>query len=223
MTYHESLGIDRGCEVVQQKKTYLVDGNEYSRVTSVLRVINKPLLYYWYGKHGTQKCKQISLESRTRGTLMHKLIEKVLMGEEITASYSPDATERLIIFNRWKETHNIRDYTLEETLFSHKMKVAGTCDFVGHIDNELAVADWKSSKDIYPENPLQISAYMHMLYEMTGRKPQCGYVVAFKEDGLYKEMPVSWEQSKIYLEGFEAALKLYLLQQNPPDIICEEG
>lgn len=223
MTYYETMGVDNLSEIIPQKKCYLVDGMPYSRVTSVLQIINKPMLYFWYGKHGTKKCREIGLEARTRGTLVHKLIEKIMKGEELKGQYTPEATQRLLIFNRWKELHTFKNYTLEESLYSHRLKVAGTCDFVGFIDNELAVADWKTSKDIYFEYPIQIAAYMHMVYEMTGRKPACGYVIAFKEDGLYKEQPITWDQSKLLMSAFEGALAIYNVQQNPPEAICEEG
>jgi hypothetical protein len=48
---------------------------------------------------------------------------------------------------------------IESSLWNMSKGYAGTCDLIATIDGETWLLDWKSSKDVYPDNGLQIAAY----------------------------------------------------------------
>ena len=61
----------------------------------------------------------------------------------------------------------------ECTLFSHHLKIAGTCDLIADYDGRLSIIDYKTStkrkrKDWIEGYFLQCSLYAYMLWEMTG-------------------------------------------------------
>jgi hypothetical protein len=56
-------------------RVYLIGNNKYPSVTTILGVINKPGLMYYYGKHGTKKAQTLSNHFRIMGIRLHKYIE----------------------------------------------------------------------------------------------------------------------------------------------------
>jgi len=158
----ETRKIKHDVSVELQRSHYLINTIPYERITHVLNEISKPELYYWYGKNGTKKCREIINETRSLGILTHTLIKRKLAGEDLNVKFDINAKKRLDTFKRWESTHKLSKYGLEQILYSHKWGVAGTADYIGNIDNELTIVDWKTSKDCYFSYPIQVAAYMHM-------------------------------------------------------------
>src|SRR5207249_5712146 len=50
-------------------------------------------------------------------------------------------------------------YFVEVVLVNTKEVYAGTCDLIAKLGNKLFVIDWKTSKAVYDEYPLQVEAY----------------------------------------------------------------
>ncbi len=209
--------------IAQTRSHYLVDGVPFSRVTYILNEIAKPELYYWYGKHGTVKCKQIASEGRSLGLMVHKLIQRTLENKPDTIEYSQNATIRMNAFNKWAAEHTLENYVLEEPLYNTNLRVAGTADYIGDVDKELSVVDWKNSKDVYFSYPIQVAVYMQMVYAMTGIKPKKGVVLVLLEDGSYKEATFDWDTSSEMMKVFLGALKVYEGKQKEFDIDIKEN
>ena len=58
--------------------------------------------------------------------------------------------------------HDLRPVILERPLWAPAEGFCGTPDFVGYIDGELCVADYKTSKRIYADYWAQLAALQHM-------------------------------------------------------------
>jgi hypothetical protein len=85
---------------------------------------------------------------------------------------------------------------VERTLFNEEHRYAGTTDFVGELRNVFpgrrVLADWKTSKTVYPEHELQLIAYAMCDYwvddsnaEHEWQRPSALVDVLLKEDGSY--------------------------------------
>lgn len=157
------------------KRVYVApNGDRYPSVTTVLSDYNKEGLMEWRKKVGEEKANEISRKATTRGTGVHKALEMYLHNEDIsTLEMMPNVKS---LFVRMKDeidkkVNNI--HCLEDKLFSHTLKLAGTVDCIAEHEGELAVIDFKTSirlkkKEHIGNYFMQAAAYATMFTEMTG-------------------------------------------------------
>ena len=114
---------------------------------------------------------KITRQATRRGTDTHTLTEHYLKNEELPEL---DPLPQLL-FTISKEYLNKinRIHALEAPLYSLKLGIAGTVDCIAEYNGELAVIDFKTSKEPKPEKWIQgyfvqTVAYACMLYELTG-------------------------------------------------------
>lgn len=65
----------------------------------------------------------------------------------------------------WFSNHKLVPLRMESPVWSPENGFIGTDDFVGYVDGELCVCDYKTSKDLYPEVWLQTAAYQQAYQE----------------------------------------------------------
>ncbi len=174
-----------------EKGFYPINGELYPSVTTILRIINKPAIYFWYAKHGTSKMLQVldeltkplrtkimsrlgwsMLDTPTKimkrsgniGSEVHHAIDKYLKTGAKT-KLKGEAKNAFNAFLIWEKEVDLKPVDTEVTVWSDELRYAGTLDFVGYINGELCIADWKTSSGIYPENALQLSAYREAFEE----------------------------------------------------------
>jgi hypothetical protein len=61
--------------------------------------------------------------------------------------------------------HKMVPVAIEAPLYSREHKICGRVDWIGYIDDEFSVQDYKSTKFLYPEVVLQETFYAMMYYE----------------------------------------------------------
>lgn len=183
---------------------YEIDGALYPSVTTILKVISKPALIYWalqqgaelQKKHNPDKKKLFTLfekirkDSSRRGVNVHKYIQHYLETGKFKRVVKNKGYYKAV--QKFLEENDfIMDHS-EITVYHKLYGYAGTCDFVGVLNGEPVVADFKTGKALYKEVELQLSAYYHALLEMelipANKKLKA---ILFKEDGNYeiKELP----------------------------------
>ncbi len=143
------------------KKTnlYLIEGKKVPSVTQILSVIGKPELMFWYGKHGTEKCKKIADDAKDYGSLVHTLIEQTAKGQDIKV---PDKVKP-VMKNFQLITKDWVWLDFERVLISKQHRYGGTIDALVEIDGVRTLCDVKTSSGVYPEAYLQMSAYRELL------------------------------------------------------------
>ncbi len=75
-------------------------------------------------------------------------------------------------FVEFWETHKPKLIETEVHLFSDELKVAGTCDMVCEINDELWVIDFKTSNQIQTTYELQTAVYSQCYKECYGKESQ---------------------------------------------------
>ena len=152
-------------------------------VTTVIDVLSKPALPRWSAKEtaifAVQNRKswqdldeaaaidllkgaawRQSSGAMKKGTEIHSIAEKLLMNENV--NFVPSEIQNSI-----KGVAQIIEWLkpevmfMEATVWNMTKGYAGTCDLIAKIDGETWLIDWKSSKDVYPDMGLQLSAYGH--------------------------------------------------------------
>jgi hypothetical protein len=158
---------------------YRRNGNYYPSVTYVLG-------YYPKGKHFEDWLKKVGYASEhivkkaaEEGTQVHEMVEEYLNGSELNfldkngyPQCNPNVWQMFLCFVEFWETHKPKLIETEVHLFSDELKVAGTCDLICEINDELWVLDVKTSNHIQPTYELQTAVYTQCYKECYGKDAQ---------------------------------------------------
>ena len=179
---------DLKAKTTAQGRRYFVEGNAYPSVTTVIGEMKKKSILEWRRKVGEEEANSISKRATTRGNKCHKLAEDYLSNKPLDR-YRDDVLS-LGMF------HQIRPYidkinnihALEESLYSHTLKLAGRVDCIAEYDNELAIIDFKTSTKYKREEWIQDyfsqeTAYAIMFQELTGLKVKQLVTIIATEQG----------------------------------------
>lgn len=121
-------------------------------------------LYYWYweqGSKGVEFGKKLE-EEATLGTLVHAWIENELRGTPVPV-IPPEHKERaenaMLGFFEWRDAFQYETTGSEVALVSEVYRYGGTIDYPVRLKGRRAILDLKSSKSVYPDHRVQLSAY----------------------------------------------------------------
>lgn len=156
-------------------RTYLTPtGEKYPSVTTVLsKTKDQTHLIKWRKRVGEEVAAKKTAQASRRGTATHLLCEKLVLNEPIDLTDEMPMSihlfkqlEKFLIQN----VNNIR--VSEGSLFSHKLKVAGSVDLVATYKNHAAIIDFKTSikykkLEWIEDYFMQCAMYSYMLWEMT--------------------------------------------------------
>ncbi len=180
-------------------------------ITSVTSHYNREKFAKWRKKVGEEKANEITRKATSRGTDMHTLVEHYLLNEDLpTVQPLSDYLYKIA-----KPTLNKIDniHSLEGSLYSKELGVAGTVDCIAEYEGELAVIDFKTSKAPKPREWIdgyfvQAAAYACMYYELTGTPVKKLVIIMACEDG---ECVVYEERDKMkYMRLLVTYIKTFL-------------
>ena len=145
---------------------YNRNGEYYPSVTSILQYFPKGKFFENWLKDVGHNADIIAKKSADEGTQTHSLIEKYLTGEQIdwldekgNAVCSLNVWQMLLKFVEFWETEKQELVESEIHLFSDTHKIAGTCDLVVRMRDELWILDIKTSNSVHTSYDLQLAAY----------------------------------------------------------------
>ena len=153
-------------------------GEKYPSVTTVLADYNKKEIQEWRARVGEEKANEISRKATTRGTSVHKALETYLNNEDISSLEMLPNVKSLFVRMKTEIDAKINNiHCLEEKLFSHELKLAGTIDCIAEHNGILSVIDFKTSVRLKKKEQIgnyfmQAAAYRQMFKEMTGLDPK---------------------------------------------------
>lgn len=155
---------------------YRRNGEYYPSITSVLQMYPKGQHYEKWLKTVGFASEYIVKKAQEDGTATHELIEKWLNGEKLyflnsqgNPQYNTEVWQMVLRFIEFWELYKPKLIETEVHLFSDDLKVAGTCDLICEIDNELWVIDFKTGNNLHLTNELQIDVYSKCYTECYGR------------------------------------------------------
>ena len=163
----------------------------YPSVTSVISFIKAEKFVEWRKKVGEEEANKITKRATNRGTRLHKLFEDYLQNKDVKEL---DEWDNLLVRSMFKGAQPHIDkrinniYQQETNMYSSRLCLAGTVDLICEFDGELAIVDFKTSKQEKPEEWLedyfvQLSAYWAMFAERTGVSAKKLVVFLVTEDG----------------------------------------
>ena len=212
-------------------------------VTSILSTISKPGLISWEknvaidyardkiskyinnsenantdGLHeifenAKQQPKFIMSQAGEFGTKAHKFIE-LLLQQDFDVDVPDNMKWINKNFNAWKDEYNFKNIEQEKYLYSTKYGYAGTADSIGLVNENLFILDWKTSKSLYIENLLQVSAYANAYTELTGKQISNAGVLRLNKNQSGYEFKIIDDLNKHFIT-FRAVLWLWRFLNDP--------
>ena len=180
-------------ETIDGVRYYDTPDQKLVSITSVISFFNREKFAKWRKRVGEEKANEITRKATSRGTDMHTLTEHYLKNEDLpVVKPLPD-----FLFKIAKPELNKIDniHTLEGSLYSKELGVAGTVDCIAEYDGELAIIDFKTSAKPKPRDWIdgyfvQCAAYACMYYELTGIPVKKFVIIMSCENGdcvVYQE------------------------------------
>ena len=172
-------------------------------------------LLYWawdLGKQGKDYRKERD-KAADIGTLAHFMIECEIQGLQPDLSEFPmvDIDAAGVPYYtavQWWEQQGLTPIAPEMQLVSEEHGYGGTIDMPCRSrDGCLALLDWKTSKAIWPEHIIQVSAYEKLLEEKFKEKVDRRCIVRIGKDGSFEARWLG--DLSEYFHVFKAQLALY--------------
>ena len=167
---------------------YKIDDLWMPSVTTVVGHQSKHGILQWQNRVGFAEAEKVRRAAAWRGTQYHNLVEHYLKNELEKVEESKGLPTYL--FRSARETLNriSNIHAIEAPLYSRTLGVAGRVDCIAEFDNELAIIDFKTTKNLKKEEHLekffvQEAAYAYMYYELTGVEVEKLVTLSVAEDG----------------------------------------
>lgn len=133
--------------------------------------------YKWLADKGWDESQAIKVSAGDKGSRVHEAISAILNGDEVRIDskfisklsgreeeLSLEEVACIVSFVDWKKSlTNFEPIAWDITVFSDQYGYAGSIDLVARINGELYVVDFKTSKQVWAEYELQVSAYRQAL------------------------------------------------------------
>jgi hypothetical protein len=94
--------------------------------------------------------KETGAEAADYGTMAHAWIEAHLHGKDVSLEALPMPAQNAVNeYLKWEKEHKLETIKTEETFYNCRLNYAGTCDWIGKLDGQLSLGDWKTSTGIF--------------------------------------------------------------------------
>lgn len=155
---------------------YHIDGLKVPSTTDILQVLAKPALIQWAAKqaaaavfadpqtYDTAEKAAASVNARKgeaadRGKAVHNLIEEWTRGRLDAVVMPPDLMGYVEGFRMFVRAWNPQTLYTECLILNKTHGYAGRVDWIGTIGDQVWMIDFKTSKAVWPEFGLQLTAY----------------------------------------------------------------
>ena len=156
---------------------YDTPAGRFKSVTTILgERLDKSGLKAWRDKVGEEEARKILVQAGIRGTAVHSIAENYIMNEpDWKKGVMPVNLATFLKIKPILDEHLGSIYGIEESLYSARLRAAGTCDMLAGFDGINSIIDYKTSRNRKKEEHiegyfLQTTAYSIMAEELTGLK-----------------------------------------------------
>jgi len=196
--------------------------NKYPSVTSILGVLRKLGLEYWFKVNTLAYIEEKSSKGKLIGTQIHEAIQGFIENGKVKidtqhAEEVSNALNSFMLFR--KENPNIIMKRSEIALTSEKYKFNGTIDCMG----DTILTDWKTGEakeadkpKIYDEYKYQVAAYVYLWNEVNNANIEKAVIVALAKDKIAYNIYEMGKQEidDCFNEVFLSCLKILNYQKN---------
>lgn len=203
------------------------DNTHFPSITTVLGKQPKKIqgLNEWRKRVGEEEANRIGRVTASRGTMVHKICEDYLNNEtNWREKYKDKNLLAYAMFHRLKKEidSKIGDVVLQEQpMYSRVLKVAGKCDLIATVENNLCVVDFKTSikekKEEWVEDYfLQCTAYAQMYKELTSTEINDIMIMLVTEQG---KVQIFQKKAKDYMSKLVDVMNEFYENLNVSEVI----
>jgi hypothetical protein len=189
---------------------YLLKGKKVPSVTTIIgRFKNATGLIIWSNQLGLKGINYFDelKKAGDTGTSLHDLAELHIKGEEYQLPDDPTVRHCFNQFLEWWNNTNYKVTWTEKKMGSKKLEVGGCPDLL--VDGKVLI-DFKTSKAIYSDMIIQLSAYAELIRESEGIEIDKAIIVRFpKEDDDTEIKEFSKEDLAVGLKQFKLLRKAF--------------
>jgi|TARA_B110000971_G_scaffold198812_1_gene215660 genome maintenance exonuclease 1 len=199
-------------ENVNGKRHYVFDKEKLPSVTTILDITQpaekRESLAKWRERVGEDSAARIMNEAATRGTAMHKILEKYVLDEgyldETTVGKQAHNMAIQVIQNG---LINMTEYYGTECTLYYPGLYAGQTDLVGIHKGQDAIIDFKQSnkpkrREWIEDYCLQLAAYAMAHNILFNTKITKGVVMMCTKDNYYQEFVIEGLEFQKYMHNF---------------------
>ena len=191
--------------LINDQRHYDVNAQQLPSVTTILSATQPPekkaSLDAWRARVGVEEAKNITESAANRGTAMHTIIEKFLLGQgylDLTDLGQNAQTMAEQIINKGLKDRLVEFWGLEVTLYYPGL-YAGATDVVGIYDGVESIVDFKQSnkpkrREWIEDYKLQLAAYALAHNEVYGTNIQKGVNLICTKDNYFQEFVFEGEE-----------------------------
>ena len=188
------------------QRYYTKDGELVAGSTTILSVMAKPNLIRWAWNCGIkgEDYTKVRDSAGSVGTITHLMITEDLQNrvpdlKDFTQNNIDSATLCLNSFHEWRKSHTLEVIHVEKPLISEIYRYGGTPDFLGLVNGELELMDFKTSNGIWNDYYYQLASYRQLEIE-NGYNVETARILRFSkgdnvefEDRLIKQFSYEFE------------------------------
>jgi len=197
------------------------EGKRLPGTTTILGVLNKPLLVPWANKLGLQgiNVRDYVDDKADIGTLVHEMMFCDLKGIDVDCDYYTKIQIDIALnsfkkYLEWKKQHTIEPLVLEEPMTSEHYQYGGTIDNYCLLDGIPTLIDYKTCKALYPEHFIQVCAYRQLLRENGYKVKNCAILrVGRVEMEGFEFQEIHKKKIALCWKMFKYCLGIYNLQK----------
>lgn len=220
IAYYDSVGVDGE----PQQRRYLVNGDRFINVTTILNVLSKEALLGWVADLTRQgkDWREVRDDAGSRGSNTHHLLLQLLTDKRASlADLEPDERAWGQAAYSWLRDRQPNVLLAETMVAAPTYGYAGRLDLLAEIDGIATLADFKtvtkwayerSKKRAgqklppYDENLLQLDLYLGACEESGYPVADRGLIVRLGPDGDYDEtfVPLDPERGRAILTAYRS-------------------
>ena len=199
-------------ESVNGKRHYVFDKEKLPSVTTILDITQpaekRESLKAWRLRVGEDSAARIMDEAATRGTAMHKILEKYVLGEGYLDETSVGKQAHNMALQVIQQgLSNMTEYYGTECTLFYPGLYAGQTDLVGIHKGQDAIIDFKQSnkpkrREWIEDYCLQLAAYAMAHNILFNTKITKGVVMMCTKDNYYQEFVIEGLEFQKYMHNF---------------------
>ena len=199
------------------QRYYTKDGELVAGSTTILSVMAKPNLIRWAWNCGIkgEDYTKVRDSAGSVGTITHLMITEELQNrvpdlKDFTQNNIDSATLCLNSFHEWRKSHTLEVIHVEKPLISEIYRYGGTPDFLGLVNGELELMDFKTSNGIWNDYYYQLASYRQLEIE-NGYNIETARILRFSKGDNVEFEDRLIKQFKYEFETFTHCLAIYNL------------
>ena len=199
--------------MIDGKRHYEINGNEKLPSVTTILSATQPIektesLKAWRARVGEDSATRIVDEAAARGTAMHKILEKYVLGEGYLDETSVGKqAHNMAIQVIQSGLSNVTEFYGTECTLYYPGLYAGQTDLVGIHKGQDAIIDFKQTnkpkrREWIDDYFMQLSAYAMAHNILFNTQITKGVVMMCSKDNYYQEFIVEGEEFKKYAHNF---------------------